>query len=300
METARINVLLIAQGDSDLPRVRRALTDPNALRGWTPRFELQIAQEGTYEGLERIARGEVDVVLMDLGTEHGTAPMSRLRKQTGEVPIVVLTDADRGGDALGIQAVQDGAQDYLTTEQLEGSLLTRALRYAVERHRLQETLRQFSLTDELTSLYNRRGFLALAEHHLKVARRTRGLLLALADIDGLWAVNEAFGRDTGDRVVLRAAKTLRDTFRASDVIARVGGDEFAILVLDAADETADLVTRRLAGRLARLAEQRGDPEAALSLSLGTYRLGPDTPPPLDDVLDHALATLSRNKRRAST
>jgi len=71
-------------------------------------------------------------------------------------------------------------------------------------------------------------------------------------------------------------------------------------VLDAADETADLVTRRLAGRLARLAEQRGDPEAALSLTLGTYRLGPDTPPPLDDVLDHALATLSRNKRRPST
>src|SRR6185437_13569342 len=93
------------------------------------------------------------------------------------------------------------------------------------------------------------GFRTLAEHHLKLAHRTRGLVVAVADVQSLAEINATHGRNEGDRALVAASQVLRETFRASDVIARIRDDDFAALMLDAADDSSDLVAPRLRERV---------------------------------------------------
>jgi diguanylate cyclase (GGDEF)-like protein len=107
-----------------------------------------------------------------------------------------------------------------------------------------------SLIDDLTGLNNRRGFLALAEHHVKVARRNgKSFLLAFVDLDGMKQINDTFGHQEGNRALVDAARVLMDSFRQSDVLARLGGDEFAILIADADGTSVETVVQRVQQKL---------------------------------------------------
>ena len=113
-------------------------------------------------------------------------------------------------------------------------------------------MRELALIDALTGLYNRRGFLTYADHLLKLSDRTqRGLILIYADLDNMKRINDDFGHEQGDRALVCIADVLKKTFRNSDVIARVGGDEFAILALEAKAESLDALRRRLNENLKR-------------------------------------------------
>jgi diguanylate cyclase (GGDEF)-like protein len=104
-------------------------------------------------------------------------------------------------------------------------------REIAERRRAEEQIRELSLTDELTGLYNRRGFTVLASQELKVLQRSggRGLLLYV-DLDGLKRTNDSRGHQAGDRLIRRAAVVLRSVARDADIVGRLGGDEFAVLM----------------------------------------------------------------------
>src|SRR5215471_9810632 len=125
-------------------------------------------------------------------------------------------------------------------------LLRRALLCATKQYMLQTELSNLALKDELTGLYNRRGFLALADRQLKLARRSgRSLLLFFIDVDGLKEINDVFGHAEGDAALKCAAEALETTFRDSDVIARFGGDEFAVLAIEASDQNEATIRERL-------------------------------------------------------
>src|SRR5437588_1422229 len=99
-----------------------------------------------------------------------------------------------------------------------------------ERKRAEAALQSLSLVDELTGLYNRRGFLAVTEQHLAAIRRNKKMPVILyADLDGLKVINDSLGHHEGDRALVKAAEIFRETFRSSDIIARIGGDEFVVL-----------------------------------------------------------------------
>ncbi|HEX7313467.1 MAG TPA: CHASE3 domain-containing protein [Pyrinomonadaceae bacterium] len=133
-------------------------------------------------------------------------------------------------------------------------------------------LRDLSLTDELTGLYNRRGFLVIAERSVKLARRAgQELLLLFADLDGLKRINDEHGHDEGSRAIADAGEVLRRTFRESDVLARLGGDEFAVLVADAAGKGPEFYMERLGETLSRHNERR-ETAYLLSMSVGATRL----------------------------
>jgi diguanylate cyclase (GGDEF)-like protein len=122
-----------------------------------------------------------------------------------------------------------------------------------ERTRVEEQLRLLSLTDDLTGLYNRRGFLALAQQQTRVARRDQKPMLVIsADLDGLKDINDTFGHQQGDAAIAETAHILRESFRKSDVIARIGGDEFAVLLT--AGE-AEFDRGRLGARLQRVVDR---------------------------------------------
>jgi diguanylate cyclase (GGDEF)-like protein len=115
-----------------------------------------------------------------------------------------------------------------------------------ERRRLEELQHALSITDELTGLHNRRGFFTLAQQQMKVSERSGGaLLLFFVDLDDLKHINDTFGHLEGDKALIEVSNVLRDTFRESDIIGRIGGDEFAVLAIETSDLTEEALITRL-------------------------------------------------------
>jgi diguanylate cyclase (GGDEF)-like protein/PAS domain S-box-containing protein len=169
-------------------------------------------------------------------------------------------------------------------------------RDVTDRKQAEEELRALTLVDDLTGLYNRRGFRMLAEQHLRLVKRGGPIsLLVCFDLDDFKRVNDVYGHAEGDAALRRAANILRTAFRDSDIIARVGGDEFVVLALDCGE-----MLQQLLGRVEAAIDAHNDPAArpyAVSLSLGTARLDPFAPVTLDELMAEADTHLYEAKRR---
>jgi diguanylate cyclase (GGDEF)-like protein/PAS domain S-box-containing protein len=165
------------------------------------------------------------------------------------------------------------------------------------RKQKEEALRSLTLVDDLTRLYNRRGFLTLAERHLKLAmRKKQGVFLLFCDVDGLKQINDTYGHLDGDRALSDAADVLRRTFRSADIIARLGGDEFTVFPLEAADTSAELLTERLTAALDAHNAQSSRPWR-LRMSVGFAHFDPRNPWTIEMLLEEADRRLYENKRK---
>jgi diguanylate cyclase (GGDEF)-like protein/PAS domain S-box-containing protein len=154
-----------------------------------------------------------------------------------------------------------------------------------------------SLLDELTGLYNRRGFLGHARPQLDAAARLhRPMLLIFVDLDGLKPINDRLGHAAGDQALVDAAAVLRSTFRERDIIARLGGDEFVVLVTDASLVNPDGLLARLDQRIQAMNDRPHRP-FVLAFSTGVSRFDPGTPETLEELLSQADRRMYREKRR---
>lgn len=153
-----------------------------------------------------------------------------------------------------------------------------------------------ALRDELTGLYNRRGFLEVAGQKLSVAQQAgRPALLFFVDLNGMKGINDHFGHEQGDRALIETADVLRVTFRGSDVVARLGGDEFVALLPDG-DATQ---LTQFAERVQRELEARnGDPQRTfrLSASIGGAAFDPSKPESIEALLAKADARMYEQKK----
>lgn len=161
-------------------------------------------------------------------------------------------------------------------------------------HRKREAaLEVVALRDELTGLYNRRGWFVLAEHELERARRTASArVLLFVDLDGLKSVNDSLGHREGDRAIADAASVLRAASRASDLVGRLGGDEFVLLLGD--DGQAGAARRRLLDALAAH-NARSGARFELRLSVGAEVCFPDEACSLDELVHRADAEMYADK-----
>ena len=158
-------------------------------------------------------------------------------------------------------------------------------------------LKRACLTDDLTRLYNRRGFMALADQHLRLARRHgKDAVVMYVDMDDFKQLNDRFGHAAGDRALMAVSRLLRRTVRDCDVVARMGGDEFTILALDANGEGARIIQKRLDERLA-LFNASGELPMALSLTVGHTLVRPTDSSSVSDLLARADQLLYARKRR---
>jgi diguanylate cyclase (GGDEF)-like protein len=172
---------------------------------------------------------------------------------------------------------------------------------AVRQALLDRELRHLALTDDLTCLYNRRGFFAVATQQLKLARRNQqGLLLFFCDVDDLKKINDSLGHRDGDLAIVRAADALEKAFRGSDVLARLGGDEFAALALETSPQTKEVILRRLEKNLKRLSVSADESRFQLSLSVGVARFDPKRPVSLGELMAHADKAMYERKRSRRT
>lgn len=192
------------------------------------------------------------------------------------------------------------AEVSLNPIKLGSELLLQAIvRDVTERKQMEEELRTLSVLDELTGISNRRGFLALAEQQLKIAERTRkSVILLFIDLDYMKWINDTWGHQEGDAALVEVAEILRQTFRKSDIIGRIGGDEFAILAIDTADEVRNTVAR-----LQETIDSHNQSAARryrLALSVGSACFDPDAPSSLDELIaiaDNQMYEEKKTKRR---
>ncbi|MFB3897277.1 MAG: GGDEF domain-containing protein, partial [bacterium] len=166
-----------------------------------------------------------------------------------------------------------------------------------DRKKMEETLRELSLTDELTGLYNRRGFMTLAAQQLKIADRLKQeLCLIYTDVDKMKWINDTLGHKEGDRALIETASVLRNTFRASDVIARIGGDEFVGLAIETLDKSHDMILNRLQENITAQ-NIHGTRSYQLSISVGIAQYKPDNPVTIEELLDQADREMYAQKRK---
>jgi diguanylate cyclase (GGDEF)-like protein/PAS domain S-box-containing protein len=167
----------------------------------------------------------------------------------------------------------------------------------VERERHAEAVRSLSLTDELTGLNNRRGFLALAQAQLRLAaRHDRHACLLFLDMDGLKQINDQLGHEAGDAALADVATILRATFRDSDILGRLGGDEFVALLTDTTPAEQGLALSRLqeAVTLHNVTQRRS---YVLALSVGVTSFDPQAPVDIESLLSRADGLMYEQKRR---
>jgi diguanylate cyclase (GGDEF)-like protein len=245
---------------------------------------------------ERLSSDPTDVLLVDLGSKQlqGRAYVQAARAAAPDTPMVVLAESE--DELLAVEALRQGVQDFLDKEHLDRFVLVRALRYSIERHRVQKNLQNLSLIDDLTGLYNRRGFLALAEQHLRMIQRKGAALLIYLDLDDLKLINDSCGHLEGNRALIVTANVLRACFRQSDILARLGGDEFCVLMTDAGQDSAQQVRKRLQQR-ADFINALSSWNFRLSLSVGIAEVPVVHQPSLDQLLRIADTHMYAEKRR---
>jgi two-component system, cell cycle response regulator len=245
---------------------------------------------------ERISTDPTDVLLLDLGSkgQQCRTCVQAARAAAPEIPMVVLAENDN--ELLAVEALRQGAQDYLPKERLDRSTLVKALKYSIERHRLQKNLHDLSLRDDLTGLYNRRGFMALAEQHLRILQRRGPALLIYIDLDELKLINDSHGHLEGNRALIVTANVLRTCFRQSDILARLGGDEFCVLMTDAGQDSAEQVRKRLKARIDFI-NGLTSWNFRISLSVGIADVPAMHQPPLEQLIRIADTQMYDEKRK---
>lgn len=161
----------------------------------------------------------------------------------------------------------------------------------------EERLYSMSITDELTGLFNRRGFLTLSEQQLKLANRdNKKMFLMSADLDFLKLINDTVGHKRGDMAIMSIANILKKTFRDSDIAARIGGDEFVVLGIEAPDTNIETLAERLREKINAHNDKATEPFGELSLSYGFASYDPEHPCSIEELLTNADKLMYENKR----
>ncbi|HUL16478.1 MAG TPA: GGDEF domain-containing protein [Terriglobales bacterium] len=168
---------------------------------------------------------------------------------------------------------------------------------AVKQALLDRELRYLALTDDLTCLYNRRGFFAAAAQQLKFAQRNaQGLLLFFCDVNNLKKINDTYGHQDGDLALIRVADALERSFRASDILSRLGGDEFVVLAQEASNQTHEVLLHRLEKNLKKVSA--GEQRYPLSLCIGVARFDPKRAITLGELMVQADKAMYEKKQEA--
>lgn len=271
-----IRVLIVSEDDAEAGRIAACLGDLRAERSGS-----------LTEGLASLSRGGVDVAFIDrtfpddddvIRHAAGAAPETAL--------VAVVADEGEGG-----AAVNDGADDFVVRRRGNAELLSRAIRYALDRHRLKREIRVLATVDDATGLLSRRGFEPLGEHHLKMADRAeQPVTLIFVKLEGLPEIAAEHGARAAEELIRDTADILDRATRESDVVARLDADEFCVLLAGGAEGAETIVLTRLVEAIAvRNAKvQRPSP---LSLSVGSATYDPERPCSLEELIRRADARM---------
>lgn len=268
------------------------------------------------EGVQAVAMAtqlQPELVVMDVSLrgEIDGIQAARMMQEQLRVPIIFLT-GHRDSETLQ-RAVLTGPLGYLIKPFQEDELRC-AIEVAIHKHRSElqvreredelrrsaELLQNLSLIDELTQLRNRRGFFELAQQALKVAQREHYAMgLFFMDLNGLKRINDTLGHQAGDQALRDTAEVLRDTFRSSDILARIGGDEFVAMAHLHSTQDLHALASRLRDHL-QIFNQAHRRPYPLNISVGMTLVDIPTEEDLESLLARADAAMYEEKRAVSS
>jgi two-component system, cell cycle response regulator len=249
------------------------------------------------EAFKHLARERFDAVLLDLSLPdgYGLPTLRQVQAANPTLPIIVLSGFS--DQALALLAVQNGAQDYLVKGQGQPELLARSIRYAMERKRAEEHLTYLAQYDQLTGLVNRTLFRdRLIQAMARSKRLQQPLGLMLLDLDRFKAVNDTMGHAVGDQLLKDVAHRLQECVREVDTVARMGGDEFTIILEGlSCEQDITIIAQRITESLAK-PFQLQEKSASIGVSIG-ITVYPSDDHEIDELLKHADAAMYRAKQQ---
>jgi two-component system cell cycle response regulator len=249
------------------------------------------------EALDKIKEAKFDALITDIVMPEmdGIALTKELSNHYQNLPVMVITGHTEEYSAE--TAIASGAREFIKKPFSVSEFLIRFDKMMRD-HKEETHLQALSLIDELTGLYNRRRFFILAEQYFKLAvRAKKRLSLLYIDLDDLKWINDHCGHNEGDQALITLAKILKKTFRESDIVGRIGGDEFVVLS-EITDENGEVLMTRLDENIKDY-NARGPRRYTLSISVGTAEFDPNDPISVDKVLSKAdtLMYVQKRKRR---
>ena len=291
---------------TDMPNIILVEDDDNVahlLKFQLKRAGYAVRTAGTIaEARELVREGEWDLAVLDRGLPDGDGLelCTELRRSSPHGYIVMLTG--EGSDQAKLEGFQQGADDYVTKPFMVDELIAR-IRAGVRIVHLQKALiesnrrlEELSLTDSLTSLRNRRAFDERLEDAFEQARRyERPLSLILIDVDHFKPINDAFGHDTGDAVLRGVAELIADSTRQADFVARIGGEEFGVLLPETPLFEAMQVAEKIRARIAATPVATLDVTVSLGVANALHSSVRNTPE-LYHAADQALYRAKANGR----
>jgi len=258
-------------------------------------YELTHVQQ-LNEALLELDNDNYDIILLDLSLpdEQGVDTITKVCEQEPDIPVVVISGTD--DETMAIKALQKGAEEYLVKGKVTSHALSRILRYAIMRHKGRAELHSLSLIDDLTSLYNRKGFMLFAQQQLSIAIRTkRGMILFFIHLEDLNEISERFGRQYEDMAKIETANILKEAFRESDIIARHSRDEFTAIAIESFDANNEIIITRLQDEL-RSRNKQENRQYKLSLCIGKSYYDTEELCTIEELINRAEGSMIEQRK----
>ena len=317
---AEITILVVDDTPDNLRLIAKILESQG--------YQVRKARSGKM-ALQGVERHLPDLILLDIHMPemNGYEVCEKLKAfpQTANIPIIFISALDQIQDK--VRAFEIGGLDYITKPFQDQEILIRVRNQLLiqqqqrqlekqhqllraknkeleqevqERLKAEAEVKRLAITDELTGLLNRRGFLLIATQQIQMAQRTKSSFCILfADVDGLKKINDNFGHTTGDQVIIDAAKVIQETFREGDILARLGGDEFIVFLPicnenDMCNDNDDIEARLKKNIAAFNNKQRR--QYNLSISFGLLKCSSEEKLSLDEYINLADKLMYEQKK----
>lgn len=301
--TNLLQVLHVEDNPFDAKAVQRLLDEAE-------RLSFAVDHTATIaEALRYLGRKRADLILLDLMLPDGSGldNIDLIQQLAPDATIILLTNLD--DEPTAVRALKQGAQDYLIKNPRNAAEFVRSVRYAIERHRHKKELERVScelraantaleklvLLDPLTELLNRRGLQQVLSREIQFARRDgTDLLLLMIDLDDFKRINDSLGYAVGDIVLKEVARKLQKSLRLSDIVARIGGDEFVVLLPQTRRAEGLRVAEKIRLSLSESPVFLPEKPLQITASLGVLAVTEATPS-IDELLSQIHVVLSRSK-----
>ncbi|MBB3048208.1 diguanylate cyclase (GGDEF)-like protein [Litorivivens lipolytica] len=290
MDQTSRNVLIIDDSYEDATLISRMLEkNPNV------RYEIEIVNNYCDAALRLTTPFDICLLDQNLG---GATGLDLLRTVEGTLlpgPVIMVTGSS--SQWLDESALEAGVCDYLPKQELTPALLDRSIRYAMTKFSKDKELRRIASHDSLTDAFNRRYFSELCDRALddfNVCGRVDNLSIVYIDIDNFKSINDTHGHQAGDLVLCIISKRIANRIRANEVLARIGGDEFAIYIPDSSKEQVEAEVTRLRNTIAEPIDIGDGKKLIVEASIGVSRY-PDQGKSIEDLLKQADAEMYSDK-----
>jgi len=276
------SVLIVDDDAALLDVLKRGLSseDYDCEIAWTAAAALELIDKTPFDVMV------TDIVLPDM---NGFKLIGKGKRLRPNMAVIIMTGFIE--DFSYDDAVEAGASDFI-----KKPFTLKEMEARIEHAKKHEKMHTLLLTDELTGVYNRRGFFALSEHQLKMARRQMsGIYMLYADLDDLKGINDNWGHSEGDLALIDIANILRTNFRESDVIARIGGDEFVVIPMGAAGDNVEIIIDRLQKAI-DIRNSVSNRSYRLSMSAGAAFYDPESPCSIEELLAQGDKSMYERKK----